>query len=189
MKSWSVNENNCHQSLCPKYWNGLHFIYFFKRFDFFILGRVGERGKIDVWAEHRRVASCMHPERGPGPPPRHMPWPGIEPVSDLFLCRLMPNWAAPVRAGMGYVLKGGRRRGPVWVWRPSETLFQNPGPQNSGAPSERANLNTAPRGGKKGKWVEGRKKNLPREFVSTCWHLKTGLEPDLLPVWSEKLRL
>lgn len=52
----------------------------------------GERGReereternIDVREKYWQVASCIHSNQGPNPQPRHMPWPGIVPVTFQF---------------------------------------------------------------------------------------------------------
>ena len=43
--------------------------------------------------------SCA-PSRGPGPQPRHGPWPGIKLVTFWFVGHHSTHWATPVRAGM-----------------------------------------------------------------------------------------
>ena len=66
---------------------GSHFS--FKDFTYLFLERGEGREKeretnINVWEKHQLVASCTHPDWGPGPQPRHVPWPRIKPATFLF---------------------------------------------------------------------------------------------------------
>ena len=77
--------------------------FFFKKKIYLFLeseeGREKERGRgIRVWEIHWLVASCMHPNWGPGPQPRHVPWLAIEPVMFWFSGQCSTHWATPVRA-------------------------------------------------------------------------------------------
>ena len=54
-------------------------------------GRDRERN-IDVWLPLTR------PYWGPGPPPRHVPWLGMEPTALWFAGRHSIHWATPARA-------------------------------------------------------------------------------------------
>ena len=69
----------------------LFFLFLKILFIFRERGRETKRGKnTDVWERHQWVASCMHPNWGPGPQTRHMSWLEIEPVTFCFAGRL-PN--------------------------------------------------------------------------------------------------
>ena len=84
--------------------------WFFLRFHLFIFrerGREGEREGEKHWCErsiHCLVASCTHPSWGSNLQPRHVPWPGIEPVTFHFARWCPTHWASPVRATAWYLI-------------------------------------------------------------------------------------
>ena len=47
---------------------------------------------IDVREEHWLLASCMCPNWGINPQPRHVPWPGIKPMTFWFTGPHQPGW-------------------------------------------------------------------------------------------------
>ena len=60
--------------------------------------REREREKnIDARKKRWWVASCMHPNQGPNPQPRHVSWQGIEPGTLHFVGWLPTSWTIPVR--------------------------------------------------------------------------------------------
>ena len=84
--------------------------YFFKGFIYSFLdrgaGREKERErKIGVWENHWSVASCMHLNWGPGPQPKHVPWPGIKLVTFCFVGWLPSNYATQIRAAHMFLMK------------------------------------------------------------------------------------
>ena len=77
--------------------------FFFKRINLLVWEREEWRGKegernIRVREKYWWVASCMHPDKGLNPQPRHVPWLGIEPVTICFVGQRPTNWASLVRA-------------------------------------------------------------------------------------------
>ena len=81
---------------------------------------------IDVREIHWLIGFFLHsPNWGPGPEPRHVPWPGIKPVTLWFAGWYSIHWATPARAkiisfsiffflkGFIYFLErgGGREKG------------------------------------------------------------------------------
>ena len=74
---------------------------FFKRFYLFIVRGEGRGRNIEVGEKHQLVASHtppLAPNQGPGLKPRHVPWPGIEPVTFCFAGQRPTHWATLVRA-------------------------------------------------------------------------------------------
>ena len=62
-------------------------------------GRQKEREReIDVREKHRLVVSGTCPNQGLNLQPRHVPWPGIEPVTLRFVGWCPTNWATLARA-------------------------------------------------------------------------------------------
>ena len=76
------------------------FIYIFlKRGE----GRDKERERnVDVKENHWSAASLMRPNWRPNPQPRHVLWPGIEPVAFHFVGRQPANRATLVRTEIHY---------------------------------------------------------------------------------------
>ena len=74
----------------------LSFILFFLRFYLFIFRQRAREGgrerNINVWLPH------AHPDWGPGPQTRHMPWLGIELATLWFTGWCSIHWTTPARA-------------------------------------------------------------------------------------------
>ena len=86
--------------MCP--WEHTSFLNFY----LFILeggeGREKERERnSDVREKHWLAAFCTHSNQAPKPPPRHVPWLGIKPVTFRLAGHCPINWAT--QAGMGNV--------------------------------------------------------------------------------------
>ena len=85
-------------------WNcSLDFISHFKKRFYLFLKRVERREKerdrnISVREKHLLVASCTCPDQGLNPQPRHVPWPGMDPVIFHFVERCPHNWVTLIRA-------------------------------------------------------------------------------------------
>ena len=74
---------------------------FFLRFYLFIFRerREGERGAEHGCVRERLIGCLSHaPKWGPGPQPRHVPWPGIEPDTFRFAGWCSILWATPTKA-------------------------------------------------------------------------------------------
>ena len=87
--------------VCMYVWFSLHFIYLKSLFIYFReKGREGEReGKKHQCARETSIGCLSHtPSQGPGPQPRHVPWPGIEPATFWFPGWHPAHWATPGRA-------------------------------------------------------------------------------------------
>ena len=52
----------------------------------------------DTQEKRQSVVSCMHPDRGLNPQPRHVPWPGVRPVTFGFAGQCPTNGVTPGRA-------------------------------------------------------------------------------------------
>ena len=81
----------------------LLFLLFLKYFIYLFLEKREWRDKerernIDVREKHQLVVSLTLPDQGPNVQPRHVPWPGIKPVTFLYAGWCPTNWATPVRA-------------------------------------------------------------------------------------------
>ena len=67
-------------------------------------GREKERARnINAREKYRSVASCMCPDWGLNLQPRHVPWPGIEPVTLWFAGWHPANWATLARARASHI--------------------------------------------------------------------------------------
>ena len=97
-------------------------LFFLKSFIYLFL-EIGEERekerekKICVKAKHHLVSSWTCPNQGPGPQPRHVPWPGIEPATFHFVGWHSTNWAALVRADHAILLtdlKGEIKMDKFW---------------------------------------------------------------------------
>ena len=93
--SWLTSVLSC---CLLKYWNtSTPFIYYFLKFIYLFIyldrgaGRERERN-INVWLP------LPHPHWGRGPQPRHVPWPGVKPVTLWFAGWHSIHWATPARA-------------------------------------------------------------------------------------------
>ena len=84
------------------------FLMRFYLFTFRERGREGERKRgraTSVWEKHQSVASHTHPNQGPNPQPRRVPWPGIKPVTFCFAGQGPTNWATPVRVRIAFLME------------------------------------------------------------------------------------
>ena len=72
----------------------------FKFFKFIYLWREGEREGEKHWCAIETLMGYLShtPNQGPGPQPRQVPWPGIEPVTFQFSGQCSAHWATPARA-------------------------------------------------------------------------------------------
>ena len=72
------------------------FVIFFLRFYLFIFRERGKEGQKHWCARETLMCCLLHtPNRRPGPQPRHVLWPGIEPATFWFV-----GWATPDRASL-----------------------------------------------------------------------------------------
>ena len=100
-------------------------MFCFLRFYLFIFRERGREREREGEKHQCVVASRASPTWGPGPEPRHVPWPGIKPVTLWFAGWYSIHWATPARAkiisfslffflkGFIYFLErgGGREKG------------------------------------------------------------------------------
>ena len=94
---WTDMGNTCTHSHTE-----FSFFFFFLRFDLFILerreGKEKERER-NICARDTQIHCLSHaPNWGPGPQPRHVPWPGIKPVTFQFTGQHSIHWITPARA-------------------------------------------------------------------------------------------
>ena len=77
-----------------------HTLFFWMFYFFIFRERKGER-------KRERMCGCLSlaPYWGPGLQPRHVPWPGIEPVTLWFTVRCSVQWATPARDHILYDTK------------------------------------------------------------------------------------
>ena len=68
--------------------------------------REGERGKEKHWCARGIQFGCLFhaANQGPGPHPRHVPWPGIELVAFKFTGCYLVHWVTPARVISAYLL-------------------------------------------------------------------------------------
>ena len=97
---------------------------FFKDFIFLILEREKDREKerernIDERDKHRSVASGVHPTHGLNIHPRHVPSPGIRPVTLCFLGGRLPT--EPHQSGLSlyFLWLEGFSSWSTWWWNTS----------------------------------------------------------------------
>ena len=91
-------------------------LFVFLRFYLFFRGKGEEKERernIDGRKKHPSVASCLCPNGGLNPQPRHVLWLGIEPVTFRFVGWHLTNWATLVRA-------------PVWFFSMGYPVFLAP---------------------------------------------------------------
>ena len=89
--------------LSPSFW--LHKVGFIFLLSLFILDFIylflerGEWGREKHRCARETLIGCFShaPNRGPGPQPRRVPWPGIRPVTFQFEGWHPTHWATPVR--------------------------------------------------------------------------------------------